>query len=93
MYSLHKMAHNARPDSSGCASLPLLLGWTDPETGDELSLAMRGSGDFLSQLLEHGFTDLGPSLSPASVDGAGASNWMGNARVGANPSKDLESPE
>jgi len=77
MYSLHKTAHDVRPASAGCASLPLLLGWTDPETGDELSIVMRGSGDFLSQLLEHGFTDLGPSRCPASVDGAGASDLDG----------------
>lgn len=72
MHALSDSAHGARPAPAVCASFPILLGWTDPETGAELGLAMHGSGEFLSQLLAHGFSDLASEPSPASVDGAGA---------------------
>lgn len=65
--------------------LPTFLGWTDPETGDELGIAMHGSGEFLSQLLALGFSDLRSEPASTSVDGAGAGDWMGEARAGANP--------
>jgi hypothetical protein len=63
---------------------PLLLGWTDPETGERLAIALHGGGDFLSELLALGFVVLEPRPRAASVDGTGAGDWMGEARTGAN---------
>jgi hypothetical protein len=70
--------------AAGPAAAALLLGWTDPETGERLAIEMQGSGDFLSELLALGFVVLEPCPRAASVDGTGAGDWMGEARTGAN---------
>jgi hypothetical protein len=40
------------------------LGWTDPQTGDQLMVRMSGASDFISELVSEGFEPLdepGPS--------------------------------
>ena len=60
------------------------LGWTDPESGEELAIEMWGAEDFLSELLALGFVVLEPDPGAASVDGTGAGKWMGESCAGAN---------
>ena len=60
------------------------LGWTDPETGEVLAIEVRGSRDFLLELLALGFEACEPRDHAASVDGADAGDRMGEPRAGAN---------
>lgn len=60
------------------------LGWTDPETGEVLAIEVRGSRDFLSELLALGFEAFEPRDHATSVDGADAGDRMGEPRAGAN---------
>jgi hypothetical protein len=83
-HPMQRIQERACDDPRRAAASPVLLGWTDPETGEELAIAMHGAGDFLSELLAYGFTVLEPRPGAPSVDGTGAGDWMGTPRVGAN---------
>ena len=44
------------------------LGWTDPETGDRLTISIQGSESFLQELRALGFELLGEEVSVLGLD-------------------------
>jgi hypothetical protein len=52
------------PTQSRRAFRSALLGWTDPESGEQLTVTVRGSEDFLSRLEPVGFERLQGDAEP-----------------------------
>ena len=70
----------------------VLLGWTDPVSGDRLTVRMRGEDGLLASLTPLGFEELGVDGGPwghgptrpslRSVDDSGAERTEGSAAAG-----------
>ncbi len=75
-------------DASARSFRSVLLGWTDPETGDRLSVRMDGSRSLVSQLQEQGFevlaSDENESLPASQAD---SSNEAYGAETGSFESR------
>lgn len=46
------------------------LGWTDPQTGERLTVRMSGEGDFISELVSEGFEPIDEPGPPEPRSGA-----------------------